>query len=198
MQPNNSVERGRPQAALVGSLCGFAAATAPHVKRWEANHMIDAKDLLLQAGVVVTLVLGLINLYFHLRAAKRTAFVNAVTSERVKWIAKVRDNMATLCSLCDQWMLHRTQENTADLQRQIERIKNEVRLQLNPNDPEDREIERLLARLPNWTQSLSIEDYATLQTALITATQAMLKREWDKVKDEAILGDLRSKSKSGC
>jgi hypothetical protein len=29
----NFVERGRPQAALVGSLRGFAAAAAPHVKR---------------------------------------------------------------------------------------------------------------------------------------------------------------------
>lgn len=32
--PNNSVERDRPQAALVGSLRGFTAAAAPHVKRW--------------------------------------------------------------------------------------------------------------------------------------------------------------------
>lgn len=159
--------------------------------------MIDAKDLLLQAGVVVTLVLGLVNLYFNLRAAKRTAFVNTVTSERVKWIAKVRENMATLCSLCDQWMLHRTQENAAELHRQIERIRYEIRLQLNPNDPEDKEIEQLLARLPDWTHSLSIEDYSALQTSLVTATQSMLKREWDKVKDEAVEGDLRSKQKSG-
>jgi len=31
---NNSVERDRPQAALVGSLRGFAATAAPHVKRY--------------------------------------------------------------------------------------------------------------------------------------------------------------------
>ena len=30
---NHSVERDRPQAALGGSLRGFAAAAAPHVKR---------------------------------------------------------------------------------------------------------------------------------------------------------------------
>lgn len=30
---NNSVERDRPQAALVGALRGFAATAAPHVKR---------------------------------------------------------------------------------------------------------------------------------------------------------------------
>jgi len=32
-RPNNSVERDRPQAVLVGSLRGFAATAAPHVKR---------------------------------------------------------------------------------------------------------------------------------------------------------------------
>ena len=39
---NNSVERDRPQAALVGSLRGFAAAAAPHVKRWGASKELAA------------------------------------------------------------------------------------------------------------------------------------------------------------
>lgn len=158
--------------------------------------MVEAKDLLLQAGVVVTLLLGLVNLYFNLRATKRTAFINTVTSERVKWIAKVRENISTLCSLCDQWMLHRTQANTAELQQKIERVKNEVRLQLNPNDPEDRDIERLLARMPSWSNALTPDEYAKLQETLVAAAQAMLKREWDKVKDEAVRGDLRERRSS--
>ncbi len=36
IRSNNSVERDRPQAALVGSLRGFAATAAPHVKRYVA------------------------------------------------------------------------------------------------------------------------------------------------------------------
>ena len=156
---------------------------------------MSSKDLLLQGGVVVTLILGLVNLYFNLRSARRTSFINTVTSERVKWIAKVRENVATLCSLCDQWMWHKTQESTPDLQRQIESKKNEVRLQLNPGDSEDREIARLLDGLPSRVQSMTPEDYRARQTLLINATQAMLKREWDKVKEEAVRGDLRGKKK---
>ncbi len=156
---------------------------------------MSAKDLLLQAGVVVTLILGLVNLFFNLRTAKRASFINTVTSERVKWIAKVRENVSTLCSLCDQWIWHRTQESIPELQRQIESKKNEGRLQLNPSDPEDMEIARLLDRLPSWTSPMSPEDYRSLQMLLINATQAMLKREWDKVKDEATRGDLRPKRK---
>jgi hypothetical protein len=148
-------------------------------------------DWLLQAGVPVTLALGLVNLYFNIRSAKRTSFINTVTSERVKWIGKVRENVASLCSLCDQWMTHKTQESTPELQRQIESKKSEIRLQLNPNDPEDRDIARLLDRLPGWNTSMTPEDYRELQMLLVQATQAMLKREWDKVKDEAVKGDLR-------
>lgn len=154
---------------------------------------MDAKDLVLYASVAVTFLLGLVNLYFNLHAAKRTAFINTVTSERVKWIAKVRENVSTLCSLCDQWMYHRKQDTTPELQRQIEQVKKEIRLQLNPKDPDDQDIERLLARMPTWTQSMTPEDFVKLQEILVTATQRMLKREWDKVKDEAIHGDLRTK-----
>ena len=156
--------------------------------------MVDTKDLL-QAGVVVTLVLGLANLYFNLSAAKRTSFINTVTSERVKWIAKVRQNVSTLCGLRDQWILHPNHQPMPDVLRQIEQVKGELRLQLNPNDPEDNDIERLLARLPGWTKSMSPADYQQLQAALVTATQAMLKREWDKVNDEALRGDLRTRKK---
>ncbi len=155
--------------------------------------IIETKDILLWAGLVVTLALGLVNLYFNLRVARRATFINTVTSERVKWIAKVRNDVSTLCSLCDQWMLHRTQDSTPELQRKIEQMRNEIRLQLNPNDIEDQDIERLLARLPSWTNSMTPEEYWKLQALLVDATQAMLKREWDKVKDEAVRGDLRTK-----
>ena len=50
---------------------------------------ISAKEGVLFLGVVVTLVLGL----YNLRHNKRTAFINTVTSERVKWIAKLRERL---------------------------------------------------------------------------------------------------------
>jgi hypothetical protein len=149
------------------------------------------EDLLLQLGVIASFLLGLINLYFNHRIAKRTQFINTVTSERVKWIAKVRESISNLCSLCDQWMIHLTQASTPELQSEIERMKNEIRLMLNPNDIEDQDIERLISRLPSWNTSMAPEEYLKLQATLISATQVMLKREWDKVKDETLDGNFR-------
>lgn len=153
---------------------------------------MSIKDLLLQAGVFVTLILGLVNLYFNLRAARRASFINTVTTERIKWIGKVRENVSMLCTLCDPWLQGR---GNGDLPRQTELKKNEIRLQLNPNDPEDNDIASLLDKLPSWTRSMTPQDTEKLLRCLVQATQAMLKREWDKVKDEAVHGDLRSRAK---
>ena len=152
---------------------------------------MTAKDFLLQAGVVVTLVLGLVNLYLNLQSAKRTSFINTVTSERIKWIAKVRENISILCAMCSQWVLHPSHGNMPDRLHDIEAKKHEVRLQLNPADPEDQDIARLVASLPSWSQALGPVEYMVLEAQLVKATQVMLKREWDKVKAEAAHGDLR-------
>lgn len=153
--------------------------------------MLSAKDFFLQIGVAVTLLLGLVNLYFTLKAGKRATFINTVTSERVKWIAKVRHNVSTLGALCDQWMMHRPQDDRGELKFKIEQLKNEILLQLNPEDPTDQEIAALIARLPSWRVSMGIDQYYEIQAELVSATQRMLKREWDKVKSESVDGDLR-------
>ena len=154
------------------------------------------KDFLLQAGVVVTLVLGVINLYFNLKSAKRTSFINTVTSERVKWISITRQNVAEFCALHDLRKYHPNDIDRVDLQRQIGILTTKLRLQLNPNDHEDMEIERLIARFPSRVQDLAGDEYDKVRAALVTATQNMLKREWDKVKDEATRGDIGKSFKS--
>jgi hypothetical protein len=152
---------------------------------------MEIKDWLLFLGVPVTFIIGIANLWSNLITSKRTAFVNTVTSERIKRISKFRENISSLCALCDQWMLFRTQENSADLQHRIAQLRNEIRLQLNLNDFEDKDIESLLAKLPSWTQSMTPEVYLELQQKLVTSAQSLLSKEWDKVKDESVYGDLR-------
>ena len=155
-----------------------------------------AKDVILFWGVGVTFVLGVANLIYSYISSRRAAFVNVVTSERIKWIQKVRENIALLCALSDQWVRHPNQGNMGELNERLERLKNEIRLQLNPRDPEDQDIERLIKRLPTWTNALTPEDYDSLQALIVKATQDMLKREWDKVKDEAKKGDLRRRGQA--
>ncbi len=161
---------------------------------------METKDWLVLGGVVATFAATLINLYFNLHAGKRTAFVNTVTSERIKWIAKVRDNVARLVALCDRWVsltaiVHGDQDQAALLQR-IEQLRTEIRLQLNPNDAEDAALEKLLDHVPGMRRGIDGPRLLTLYDELTVATQKLLKREWDKVKDEAVKGNLRVAQRS--
>jgi hypothetical protein len=154
------------------------------------------KDVILVLGVAVTFILGVANLIYSYVSSRRTAFVNVVTSERIKWIQAFRGNVAQLCALSDQWVRHPNTGSLSERSEHLEKLKNEIRLQLNPNDAEDVELERLILRMPSWTMSMTAEEYDALQGLIVDATKAMLKREWDKVKDEAKRGDLRRRSRS--
>ena len=152
---------------------------------------IDIKDILVITGLLITLCLGLFNLWFNWHISKRSSFVNTVTSERIKWISQVRDRLAELLSVCEQWMMHRTQERTPNLQSQIDTLRAELRLLLNPLDQEDVDVERLLLRLPDWHNSMTPEDFFAIRELLIIACKSMLKREWDKIKDESEKGRIK-------
>ena len=52
MASNNSVERDRLQAALVGSLRGFADTAAPHVKRYAARQA-DGESPIQQVAAIL-------------------------------------------------------------------------------------------------------------------------------------------------
>lgn len=155
---------------------------------------METKDWLLVFGVLVTLVLGIGNLIYSFRSSRRTAFVNAVTSERVKWIGKVRRNISRLLALCEKWMFNRPADN-AELQLEIEQLKFEISLQLNPQDPEDMDLERLLGRLPSWRLSMADTEFYDLRNLIKKSTQALLKREWEKVKAESVRGNLTDVTK---
>ena len=50
-------------------------------------------------GIVVTFILGVWNIINNYRINNKTAFINTVTSERVKWIGKLRENISRFCGL---------------------------------------------------------------------------------------------------
>jgi hypothetical protein len=155
---------------------------------------VEIKYWILTCGVLVTFVLGIANLIYNFRSSRRTAFVNAVTSERVKWIAKVRANFSTLMALTDKWMFNRPQDG-AELMREIAQLKFEISLQLNPEDDRDMDLERLLDRLPNRHQSMTEEEFFILRDLIKRSSRELLKREWEKVKAESIHGNLIGESR---
>ena len=139
---------------------------------------------------LIALVVSLINSYKTTQLHISNSFVFTVTAERVKWIGNLRENISQFSSLIyDLYQLNGDDEILQVKKRheivvELKRLQTLIRLQLNPKAFWDQRISLILHEIFN-----EIERYPHVQVdpkmnELISATQAMLKEEWDRVKAE--------------
>jgi hypothetical protein len=110
------------------------------------------KDIFFSIGIILTFIVGIWNIVNNYRTSRRTAFINTVTSERVKWIQHLREDLSTFCGLTYTWSVSKLEgtEEEKEIIKQIDKLRHYIRLQLNP-DPNaslDRRIEELIKRVP--------------------------------------------------
>lgn len=120
---------------------------------------MDAKDIALAAGVVVTLVLGIWNLTANYRTSKRTSFINTVTSQRVQWIELLRQDIAAFCGLTYTWCSSELEGKASELDvvKDIDRLRHLILLRLNPDGVHDKAIEKLVTEIPNCRRRSKID-----------------------------------------
>jgi hypothetical protein len=156
-----------------------------------------SEDVALITGVL-GFVIGLGNLAWIVIHNRRTTFINTVTSERVKWIGKLRGNLSKFVGLTHSWMPMRNDPNAAksreDLTRQIDILRYEIKLQLNPKadpskEPDPKIIEKI-NEIPDLVVRADINPALAAMNELVRLGQDLLKAEWDKVKREAQRGAL--------
>jgi hypothetical protein len=160
---------------------------------------MELKDISLIAGVVVTLLLGIGNLIYNVLLSRKTAFINTVTSERVKWIGNLRENLSRFVGLNHHWfVLHRDldEEKKDEITQELRILRYKIRLQLNPSPSAhvDGQIMKLLDEIAD-RGSLGGFDMQRKLEDLTRHGQKLLKLEWDKVKSEAQRGALADQPK---
>jgi hypothetical protein len=148
---------------------------------------MEWKDICLLLGVAVTLILGVGNLIFSLVNNRRTTFINSVTAERVRWINTLRENLSRFAGLVFNYatVAHTDDAESRTIFRKTDRLRLLIKLQLNPNEPFDQEIEALLDQIYLQNKGIGTEGTLKLLDDLIKAGQRLLKQEWDKVKEES-------------
>jgi hypothetical protein len=110
---------------------------------------LTTSDWITFIGVLVALGVGIFNLISSLTTNRRTTFVNAVTSERVKWMGQLRELISEylmLTTYYDKKPVLNGEELTNFLNRIIF-LKQRIQLHLNLNGEKDREIISLIDRL---------------------------------------------------
>lgn len=151
---------------------------------------MEFKDYVLALGILVTLILGIWNVVANARTNNRTAFINVVTSQRIKWIEQMRQDVGAFCGLTYHWM-HTDIEGKkeeGEILKEVDRLRHVIRLRLNPGGEHDKTIIFLIEEIPKLTGNKG-KLVEALEQMTIT-TQLLLKEEWEKVKHESMHGSL--------
>jgi hypothetical protein len=156
---------------------------------------MEAKDISLFTGIGVTLLLGIGNLIYNILLSRRTAFINAVTSERVKWIGNLRENISKFVGLNHHWFVLRHDIDNAqkdEMTRDLRVLRYYIKLQLNPKSDAiiDQKIMTLVDDIADKAAQYKIQQLTEKLDDLVSESQQLLKAEWDKVKREAQRGPL--------
>lgn len=151
------------------------------------------KDIFYSIGIILTFIIGVWNIVNNYRAGRRTAFINTVTAERVKWIERLRENISQFCGLTYTWSVSKLEDTDRGekIVEEIDKLRHLIRLQLNPDGELDKKIEELIAKIPDLTHETQTEQLTAELNNLVKTTQELLKSEWEKVKAESKRGDLK-------
>ncbi|MDR4499445.1 MAG: hypothetical protein MRK02_16230 [Candidatus Scalindua sp.] len=158
---------------------------------------MESKDYIYLGGIIVTFGLGVWNFIQGHRTTRKASFINTVTSQRIKWIEQLRQDIAAFSGCTHTWHMSNLKgtEKEVEILKEIDRLRHLIRLRLNPDGVHDRKITSLINEIPKLTHISKRDELMTALDQLTIATQEMLKEEWEKVKAEAKDGDLKEKCK---
>jgi hypothetical protein len=154
---------------------------------------MEDKDLIYGLGILLTFALGVWNLVANYRASRKTSFINTVTSQRVKWIEQLRQDVSSFSGLTHTWCYSELEgkPEEKEILKEIDRLRHVIRLRLNPDGTHDRKIAQLIRKIPELTHISKRAELTEALEDLTTTTQLLLKEEWEKVKAESKEGDLQ-------
>ncbi|MCY8842454.1 hypothetical protein [Bacillus atrophaeus] len=163
---------------------------------------METKDYITIGSILVTLIIGILSLVFTIRNSRKTLFVNAVTSERVKWMAKIRELMSEFLSITRYYEGKELLKDKAKYFERLYHLQSNIELHLNNTDKEDKEINDIVNEIISLIKIVYNKDQhkiskqdalnITLQTQkLVEKSKVYLKNEWEKVKKEAEKGNIK-------
>jgi hypothetical protein len=120
--------------------------------------------------------------------SRRSSYITAVTTQRSKWIDKLRENIAELLATCGAVRMALPDLASAEAlgrREKADRLIATITMQLNPENRIDANMIGLLPLFPTRAERID-QNYRELERAFVRHAQFLLKEEWEKVKYEAM------------
>ncbi|MBZ5504084.1 MAG: hypothetical protein LAO78_01235 [Acidobacteriia bacterium] len=158
--------------------------------------MIDPKDKIALAGIIATFLVALSNLLYSIFNNRRAAYINTVTTSRLKWIDSLRDKVAAFIAVSVRVLNPEIpstgKRNISELLQERDTLMHQIILHLNPHDVEDQSIQQYVEQSVRLASSgVYTPELQKLLVDLRNATQAYLKKEWTRVKRESKAGEVQ-------
>lgn len=121
-------------------------------------------------------------------SSARDIYVNSITSERSKWIEKLRTNITKYIAIVEEISVEANDNPNPDIGKQmleLSELSAMLRLQLNPDGAVDQSITSLMASAYLLCPAGRSKNLHKTQSLLIAHSQWLLKDEWEVVKMEA-------------
>jgi endo-1,4-beta-D-glucanase Y len=166
---------------------------------FELKEAFELKDIFYVVGIAATFLISLVNIVYNIYINRRTTYINSVTSERVKWINALRENVSKYAGLTYNWVISDIEEGSEEskkILKEIDQLRILIQLQINPNEDLGKSIISCIDTISTHTHESQKEVLKKDLKGLVSDVQNLLKEEWDKVKDEAEKGRLPKKQKS--
>lgn len=145
-------------------------------------------EIVMLIGIGLTFFIGILNLIITFRNVRKTAFINSVTTSRIKYIQELRESISKFCGLAHSYAnkIYKLEyKEVWELHKEADNLRYLIRLYLNPEDDYwDNKIISLIDEILLKTD----KDPSEPINELITITQYLLKLEWEGAKRESEIG----------
>jgi hypothetical protein len=158
---------------------------------------MDTKDIVTLIGIIFTFFVGATGLIIGIINSRKTTFINAITSSRIKYIQDIRNSISEYCGLFYRYKIlldndPKLSNEKLEVLKSIDKLKYQIMLYLNPED--DLWDNKIIALIEDLRLKINENPEKQIKD-LISITQYLLKLEWEGAKLESRKGLVSDKEK---
>jgi hypothetical protein len=149
---------------------------------------MDGKEIVESVSILCVFIVGIVNIFVTIYHNKKSAFINSITNERLRYTAELRNLISEYCALLNN------NPDACNIKR--DKLKYQILLSLKPDDKDwDAKIISMIKIIENGLKSKDESRIISGRDDLILISQYLLQLEIEGVKIEAEKGVVNKRRK---